>query len=248
MRHASALTLPAAVLLLSACGGSSQPASRPAPATHPSTHAAAPPTSSTPASTASPSTSTTSSAPAASNQATGSSRCVAGELSGSFLGGQAATGHGLLGFALHNASNRTCVAFGYPGVQFLSQAGQALPTIPTHTKLDFFGPLSNHPLAVAPGTSVSFRLGVTHGAAVDGWLHHRIRAPGDPAQRHRDAENRDPERGLRVPDDDCLADAAGRLRLPLICRRRGLEPAQLVVLELASPPIAHQQVEVTEHL
>jgi hypothetical protein len=57
------------------------------------------------------------------------------------------------------------VAFGYPGVLFLSRSGQPLPTIPTHTTTDFFGTLPNHPLPVAPGATVSFRLGVTHGAA-----------------------------------------------------------------------------------
>lgn len=62
-------------------------------------------------------------------------------------------------------SSHSCITFGYPGIQFLSQGGQALPTSPTHTTQDFFGSLTDHPLAVPPGTSVSFRLGVTHGAA-----------------------------------------------------------------------------------
>ncbi len=90
--------------------------------------------------------------------------CRAADLSGSFLGGQAATGHGLLGFALRNQSAHTCTTYGYPGIQFLSQNGQALPTLPTHTTTDFFGSLPKAPLTVAPGATVSFRLGVTHGA------------------------------------------------------------------------------------
>jgi hypothetical protein len=81
------------------------------------------------------------------------------------LGGQAATGHGLLGFALHNVSGRTCATFGYPGIQFLSSSAQPLPTLPTHTTQDFFGSLPERVLSVAPGATVSFRLGVTHGAS-----------------------------------------------------------------------------------
>lgn len=56
-----------------------------------------------------------------------------------------------------------CNTIGYPGVLFLSRSGASLPTSPTHTTSDFFGhsPLSQ--LIVAPGQTVSFRLGVTHG-------------------------------------------------------------------------------------
>jgi hypothetical protein len=161
MRRPLALIPLVAVLLLAGCGGSSNPDTGTAGATRTSPQAAAPTTSSAPSTTTSSSTTTTTTAA----QGTGSSRCRAADLAGSFLGGQAATGHGLLGFELHNVSHHTCVALGYPGVLFLSRSGQALPTIPTHTRQDFFGPLGNHPVAVAPGTSVSFRLGVTHGAA-----------------------------------------------------------------------------------
>lgn len=83
----------------------------------------------------------------------------------SFLGGQGAAGHGELGFALRNTSGQTCSTIGYPGIQFLDRAGAALPTIPTHTTTDFFGSLPKSFLNIAPGQSVSFRLGVTHGAA-----------------------------------------------------------------------------------
>jgi hypothetical protein len=164
MRRIPALILPVVASLAAACGGSSRPASQSAPVTHRTTPASASATTTpVPSSTATPSTTTSgATAPA---PAQGPSRCRAGDLTGSFLGGQAATGHGLLGFALRNLSSHTCVAFGYPGVLFLNQAGRALPTVSTRTRQDFFGPLSTHPLAVAPGTSVSFRLGVTHGAA-----------------------------------------------------------------------------------
>jgi hypothetical protein len=80
-----------------------------------------------------------------------------------FLGGQGATGHGELGFTLRNTGSSPCTTFGYPGVQFLDQSGQALPTVPTHTTQDFFGSLPRLRLTVAPGATVSFRLGVTHG-------------------------------------------------------------------------------------
>jgi Protein of unknown function (DUF4232) len=164
VRRVSALILPAAALLIAACGGSSNSGAGTPGATQTSPQAAAQTATSAPAPTSSSPTTTASTTPSA-TPGTGSSRCRAGDLTGAFLGGQAATGHGLLGFALRNLSGHTCVALGYPGVQFLSQGGQALPTIPTHTRQDFFGPLSNHPLAVAPGASISFRLGVTHGAA-----------------------------------------------------------------------------------
>jgi hypothetical protein len=85
-------------------------------------------------------------------------------LSLSFLGGQGATGHGLLGFALRNVGTAPCHTIGYPGVQFLDQAGGPLPTIAIRTTQDFFGSTQITSLTVAPGASVSFRLGVTHGA------------------------------------------------------------------------------------
>ncbi len=89
--------------------------------------------------------------------------CTAVGLSLSFLGGQGATGHGELGFALRN-TGPACTTGGYPGIQFLDRAGGALATTPTHTTDDFFGHLPLRVLALAPGQSVSFRLGVSHGA------------------------------------------------------------------------------------
>jgi hypothetical protein len=83
----------------------------------------------------------------------------------SFLGQQGATGHGLLGFALRNTGARSCRTYGYPGVLFLDRTGQALPTDPTHTTHDVAGSTRLAELAVRPGATVSFRLGVTHGIA-----------------------------------------------------------------------------------
>ena len=93
----------------------------------------------------------------------GGRACVASGLALSFLGQQGATGHGELGFALRNTGEGACSTVGYPGVQFLGGGGAALPTTPTHTTSDFFGHTALHALTIAPGQTVSFRLGVTHG-------------------------------------------------------------------------------------
>jgi hypothetical protein len=94
--------------------------------------------------------------------------CVASDLQLRFLGGAGATGHGELGFALQNITRTPCHTYGYPGVLFLDSAGVGLPTTPTHTTSDFFGTTSERELTVAPGVSVSFRLGVTHESAGGG--------------------------------------------------------------------------------
>ena len=95
----------------------------------------------------------------------GPGACVAADLGLSFLGGQGATGHGELGFALRNTTTASCRTYGYPGVQFLDRSGAPLPTDSTRTTEDFFGSTPVVALTVAPGASVSFRLGVTHGAS-----------------------------------------------------------------------------------
>jgi Protein of unknown function (DUF4232) len=96
--------------------------------------------------------------------ASGPPPCRAAGLALSFLGQQGATGHGELGFALSNTGAAGCSTIGYPGVQFLDRSGGALPTTPSHTTNDFFGRTAERALTVGPGQSVSFRLGVTHGA------------------------------------------------------------------------------------
>jgi hypothetical protein len=88
--------------------------------------------------------------------------CTAATLKLGYLGGQGATGHGELGFSLTNTGSASCHTYGYPGVQFLSTSGAALPTNSTRTTSDFFGSLPEHVVTVAPGAEVSFRLGVTH--------------------------------------------------------------------------------------
>lgn len=153
-----ALLTAVAVMALAACGGSSKPvspgsgqASGSGTTGHPSS------TSQTRATPPAPSVSTSTSSSSA------VSLCRAPALSLSFLGGQGATGHGLLGFELRNVSSRTCHTFGFPGVQFVDAAGRPLPTVSTRTTQDFFGSAPERALDVAPGQSVSFRIGVTHG-------------------------------------------------------------------------------------
>lgn len=161
MRSSSALIAAVTALALAACGGSSAPAAHTSPASTAQSTASSPTTTSVPATTTASATGTQTAAAAPS----GPSICRAADLSASFLGGQAATGHGLLGFALHNKSAHTCTTYGYPGILFLTSSGQPLPTTPTHTTQDFFGSLPKQSITVAPGSTVSFRLGVTHGAA-----------------------------------------------------------------------------------
>jgi hypothetical protein len=150
-----------AALALGACGSSqkvvtdSQSATSSASAS--TTASATTTATSTSSRTARTSTRSSSAVPAA------TSRCVAAGLSLSALGQQGAMGHGELGFVLRNTGRTSCHTFGYPGVLFLTGKGRPLPTHTTRTKRDFFGATPTAALVVAPGASVSFRLGVTHG-------------------------------------------------------------------------------------
>ncbi len=87
--------------------------------------------------------------------------CRAGVLRLSFLGGRAAAGHGELGFSLRNTGTTPCSTGGYPGILFLDRSGAPLPTTPRHTTDDFFGHVALGRLAIPPGASFSFRLGVS---------------------------------------------------------------------------------------
>jgi hypothetical protein len=149
---AIAIGLTAAVSL-SACGSSSTSSSVS------STTAAA-------ATTTTSATGTTSATSASSTTtAAGAPACVAADLALSYLGGQGATGHGELGFALRNTSSQPCHTYGYPGVLFLGKSGQGLTTATTRTTHDFFGTAPLTAITLAAGQTASFRLGVTHGAA-----------------------------------------------------------------------------------
>jgi len=166
-----------AAVALSACGGSgggqttqgSQPAaatgsqttSSAATSAAQSTQTAA--TSSAATTTASQSATQTSNSGGAAIDGGSPSQCVAAGLSLSYLGGQGATGHGELGFALKNTGSGACATGGYPGIEFLAGDGSALATTPQHTTDDFFGHLALQKITLQPGQTASFRLGVSHG-------------------------------------------------------------------------------------
>ncbi len=159
----------AAALVIAACGGSSSTTAS-APAASSSTastgaqsSSAAPTT--TPTSTTTKTVATSTSAAVQSSSTSGGTPpCLAAGLALSYLGGQGATGHGELGFAVRNTESTSCNTIGYPGVQFLGKSGEPLPTHPTHTTEDFFGHTKLAEVMLGPGMTASFRLGVTHGA------------------------------------------------------------------------------------
>ena len=149
-------------VLLAACGGASTTTKTTGivPVT-PSTSTTTAVTTSTPP----PTTTTTPPATTTTTTSPGTPPCRTADFALTFLGQEGATGHGELGFALRNTSGQTCHTYGYPGILFLDKAGNALPTHTTRTTVDFFGNAPETALVVAPGDSVSFRLGVSHGAA-----------------------------------------------------------------------------------
>jgi hypothetical protein len=165
---------------LAACGGSgggqtsqgSQPAA--ATGTHSTTGATTSATQTQTATTGSGTASTATQAGTATANSGGAAvggspnggaadECKAAGLTLSYLGGQGATGHGELGFALKNTGSSACATGGYPGIQFLAKDGSALPTTPQHTTDDFFGHLALQKLTLQPQQTASFRLGVSHG-------------------------------------------------------------------------------------
>jgi Protein of unknown function (DUF4232) len=158
-----------AALALAACGGTTITDRSPAPAgtgTSTSSTARSSATGSQPKTTTTSTAVTTTSANAKNGPTAASTpACVASMLKLAYLGGQGATGHGELGFSLTNTSQGACHTYGYPGVQFQSSSGSALPTQMTRTTQDFFGSVPLQRLVVAPDTSVSFRLVVSHGEA-----------------------------------------------------------------------------------
>lgn len=97
-------------------------------------------------------------------QSSGRPPCRAANLSLSYLGQQGAAGHGEIGFALKNTGSVTCHTVGYPGILFLDRSGNPLPTTPKRVTNDMAGSVPVVSLDVAPGSQVSFRLFVTHGA------------------------------------------------------------------------------------
>jgi hypothetical protein len=190
-----------AAVALSACGGSGSGSGGGGQTTQASQSAAATGTQSTASTatgTATAATSATGTQTATATQtgtatansggasiAGSSNQCTAADLALSYLGGQGATGHGELGFALKNTGSSACSTGGYPGIQFLASDGSALATTPQHATDDFFGHLPLQKLTLQPGLTASFRLGVSHGggsstacATADGL---QVIAPNDTA-------------------------------------------------------------------
>ena len=151
--------------LITGCGSSGSHGSsstKAAPATRTVTHTVTAGRSSTTSASTSRSSGSPSPTPKTSPAQLGICRAAGVKIT--YLGGQGATGHGLLGFAMQNAGSAPCTTIGYPGIQFASGSGAALPTHDIRTTSDFFGTTKLARLTVAPGRSASFRLGVSHGA------------------------------------------------------------------------------------
>jgi hypothetical protein len=152
MRGLAILPLACLALALAGCGGSGGTTAASATG---STKTVTVTTSATTAST--PTTQTTTATTPA-----GPPICRASTLQASFLGSQGAAGHGLMGFTLKNTGSSNCSTVGFPGIQFLDKSGKPLPTNAMRTTRDYFGYAPKVALTVAPGSTVSFRVGVTH--------------------------------------------------------------------------------------
>jgi hypothetical protein len=84
--------------------------------------------------------------------------CVAADLTPSFLGTNGAAGTIAVGFALKNTSSAPCHTYGWPGVEFLSSSGSALPTDAVRTTTDMLGATPASEITLQPGQKASFRL------------------------------------------------------------------------------------------
>ncbi len=144
---------------LTACGGSSHHTTTAQPAAPTQSAASSNPS----ASTTTPTAATTPSSPQ--TPAAHRIHCRASNLRLSYLGQNGATGKAIIGFKLRNTAGSTCHTFGFPGILFVDRAGGGLPTISQRTTHDFAGQIPLRSLDLAPGATVSFRLGVTHGIA-----------------------------------------------------------------------------------
>jgi hypothetical protein len=88
----------------------------------------------------------------------GGTACTASDLTPTFLGSNGAAGTVVLGFALKNTGSKSCHTYGWPGVQFLSASGAALPTNATRTTADVVGSTPANALTLKPGEEASFRI------------------------------------------------------------------------------------------
>jgi Protein of unknown function (DUF4232) len=87
-----------------------------------------------------------------------SDACNASDLTPVYLGSNGAAGTIVLGFGLKNTGSTTCHTYGWPGVQFLSSSGAALPTGSVRTTGDVVGSTPAIALTLAPGGAASFRM------------------------------------------------------------------------------------------
>jgi hypothetical protein len=87
-----------------------------------------------------------------------SNACSASDLTPTYLGSNGAAGTIVLGFALKNTGSTICHTYGWPGVQFLSSSGGALPTGSVRTTGDVVGSTPATVLALKPGGEASFRV------------------------------------------------------------------------------------------
>jgi hypothetical protein len=147
-----------AALVLAGCGGSSHTAASVTGQTGSGGGSTAQ-TASTPGTTTSsttpatgPTTTTTSSSPTSTDSA-----CTASDLTPDFIGSDAATGHVVLAFALHNTSSAPCHTYGYPGVQFRA-SGKPITTDAQRVTQDFAGTVPLAHLTLTPGQWTSFRI------------------------------------------------------------------------------------------
>jgi hypothetical protein len=150
----SVLTAPAVVICavaLAACGSNNASDQTPVTVTKTVTQPA------TTATDTGPQTDTTATKTSTTPGAVGNP-CTASDLTPSFLGSNGAAGTIVLGFALKNTSSSTCHTYGWPGVEFLSSSGAALPTGTTRTTGDVVGSTPAGVLALAPGQEASFRM------------------------------------------------------------------------------------------
>jgi hypothetical protein len=91
--------------------------------------------------------------------------CTASDLTPTFLGSNGAAGTIELGFALKNTGATACHTYGWPGVQFQTSAGVALPTNARRTTSDLLGSTPANVLTLQPGQEASFRMIASDSAA-----------------------------------------------------------------------------------
>src|SRR5579875_519833 len=112
--------------------------------------------------------------------------CSASDLTPAYLGSNGAAGTIVLGFALKNTGDSTCHTYGWPGVQFLSSSGGALPTGSVRTTGDVVGSTPATELTLKPGEEASFRLVTSdmgpNGSGCPSAADLQIYAPDDTAK------------------------------------------------------------------